>query len=92
MVETDIYRASRGRIGLFEMAADPPQPILAPGTASRRRATTDPACFEENAESVELWSPGNPSFQEHAVQLAGPAFLARQVLVFFVGAIRGMSV
>ena len=87
-----VYRASRSRIGLFETAAEPPQPILAPGTASRRRATTDPARFEENAESVELWSPGNPSFQEHAVQLAGPAFLARQVFVFFVGVIRGMSV
>ena len=27
------------------------------------RVTTDPAYFEENAESVELWSPGNPLFQ-----------------------------
>ena len=27
------------------------------------RVTTDPAYFEENAESLELWSPGNPLFQ-----------------------------
>ena len=24
--------------------------------------TTDPAYYEEHAESVELWSPGNPLF------------------------------
>ena len=27
------------------------------------RVTTDPAYFEENAESMELWTPGNPLFQ-----------------------------
>ena len=27
------------------------------------RVTTDPAYFEENAESLELWSPGNPLFK-----------------------------
>ena len=30
--------------------------------AERLRVTTDPAYFEEHAESVELWSPGNPLF------------------------------
>ena len=25
--------------------------------------TTDAAYYEENSESVELWSPGNPFFQ-----------------------------
>ena len=27
------------------------------------RITTDPDYYEENAESLELWSPGNPLFQ-----------------------------
>ena len=36
--------------------------LLAPGMAERLRVTTDPQYFEENAESVELWSPGNRLF------------------------------
>ena len=36
--------------------------LLTPGMAQRLRVTTDPAYYEENAESVELWSPGNPLF------------------------------
>ncbi len=36
--------------------------LLAPGMSERLRVTTDPAYFEEHAESVELWSPGNPLF------------------------------
>ncbi len=37
--------------------------LLAPGMSERLRVTTDPEYFEEHAESVELWSPGNPLFQ-----------------------------
>ena len=37
--------------------------LLAPGMNERLRVTTDPGYFEENSESVELWSPGNPLFQ-----------------------------
>ena len=29
----------------------------------RLRVTTDPAYYEKNADSVELWSPGNPLFK-----------------------------
>ena len=36
--------------------------LLAPGMAERLRVTTDPAYFEDHAESVELWSPGSPLF------------------------------
>ena len=36
--------------------------LLAPGMTERLRVTTDPQYFEENAESLELWSPGNPLF------------------------------
>ena len=43
--------------------------LLAPGMAERLRVTTDPAYYEEHAESLELWSPGNPLF-------APPALLA----------------
>ena len=37
--------------------------LLAPGMAARLRVTTDPAYYAEHAESVELWSPGNPLFR-----------------------------
>ena len=43
--------------------------LLAPGMAERLRVTTDPDYFEDHAESVELWSPGNPLFR-------GPELLA----------------
>ena len=36
--------------------------LLTPGMSERVRVTTDPQYFEEHAESVELWSPGNPLF------------------------------
>ena len=45
----------------------PPGPreygLLAPGRPEPLRANTDPTYYEENAESVEFWSPGNPLFQ-----------------------------
>ena len=37
--------------------------LLAPGMKEPLRMTTDPEYYEENSESVELWSPGNPFFQ-----------------------------
>ncbi len=36
--------------------------LSAPGMAEPLRITTDPDYFEEHAESMELWSPGNPLF------------------------------
>ena len=36
--------------------------LLAPGMAEPIRVTTDTTYYEENSESVELWSPGNPVF------------------------------
>ena len=36
--------------------------LLAPGMSEPLRVTTDPEYFEEHAESMELWSPGNPVF------------------------------
>ena len=36
--------------------------LRAPGMAHELRVTTDPDYYEEQAESVELWSPGNPTF------------------------------
>ena len=36
--------------------------LLAPGMRERLRVTTDLTYYEEHAESVELWSPGNPLF------------------------------
>jgi len=35
---------------------------LAPGMERKIRITTDPEYFQEHAESMELWSPGNPLF------------------------------
>ena len=44
--------------------------LLAPGMNQALRVTTDPAYYEEHAESLELWSPGNPLFHapEHGVK------------------------
>ena len=47
--------------------------LLAPGMTERLRVTTDPEYFEEHAESMELWSPGNilfvpPEFSEEDVE------------------------
>ena len=36
--------------------------VLEPGMNERVRVTSDPAYYENNAESMELWSPGNPLF------------------------------
>ena len=36
--------------------------LLAPGMKTPVRVTTDPEYFEENADSVEFWSPGSPLF------------------------------
>ena len=37
--------------------------LLAPGMPEPLRVTTDPTYYEQHAESVELWSPGNPLFK-----------------------------
>ena len=37
--------------------------LQAPGMPQPIRVTTDPEYYEENSESVELWSPGNPCFE-----------------------------
>ena len=37
--------------------------LLVPGAQKLLRVATDPDYYEDNAESVELWSPGNPLFQ-----------------------------
>ena len=36
--------------------------LLAPGMREPLRVTTDPQYFEENADSLEFWSPGSPLF------------------------------
>jgi hypothetical protein len=33
-----------------------------PGLAHEVRISTNPAYYEQNADNVELWSPGNPTF------------------------------
>lgn len=38
-----------------------------PGMLEPVRVTTDPVYFEEHADSVELWSPGNPLFPSEPV-------------------------
>jgi len=35
-----------------------------PGAAASIRVSTDPAYYEQNADTIELWSPGNPVFPE----------------------------
>ncbi len=36
--------------------------FTAPGMSEAVRVSTDPAYYEQHADSVELWSPGNPTF------------------------------
>ena len=36
---------------------------LAPGMKREVRVTTDPVYYEEHADNVELWSPGNELFR-----------------------------
>ena len=45
--------------------------LLVSGMTERLRVTTDPEYFEEHAESLELWSPGNPLFTLSGVHNAG---------------------
>ncbi len=47
---------------------DPLTAILRSGArrllAQAVRVSTDPSYYEQHADSVELWSPGNPTFPE----------------------------
>jgi hypothetical protein len=35
-----------------------------PGLSHEVRISTDPTYYEQNADNVELWSPGNPTFPQ----------------------------
>ena len=59
--------------------------LLAPGMAERLRVTTDPAYYEEHAESVELWSPGNPLFNAPELLAASQALPEKKTLADFLG-------
>ncbi len=37
--------------------------LIAPGMQESIRVTTDPDYYEQNSDSLELWSPGNPFFK-----------------------------
>ena len=56
--------------------------LLAPGMRERLRVTTNPTYYEEHAESVELWSPGNPLFTppEFTAEVKGDEFPAETTL------------
>jgi hypothetical protein len=38
-----------------------------PGMSRSVRISTNPAYYEQNADNVELWSPGNPTFPPSAI-------------------------
>ena len=59
--------------------------LLAPGMRERLRVTTDPAYYEEHAESVELWSPGNPLFSAPELLAASEALPEKKTLADFLG-------
>ena len=59
--------------------------LLAPGMAERLRVTTDPAWYEEHAESVELWSPGNPLFKAPELLAASEALPEKKTLADLLG-------
>ena len=58
--------------------------LRAPGMREALRVTTDPAYYEEHAESVELWSPGSPLFRPPELPGSGgelaPGATLREVL------------
>lgn len=54
--------------------------LSVPGAQEPLRVTTDPDYYEENAESVELWSPGNPLFQIPESEARAEHFLADETL------------
>ena len=58
--------------------------LLAPGMRERLRVTTDPAWYEEHAESVELWSPGNPLFRAPELLTATEEMPEKKVLADFL--------
>ena len=58
--------------------------LLAPGMRERLRVTTDPAYYEEHAESVELWSPGNPLFNAPDILAASEALPEKKTLADFL--------
>ena len=59
--------------------------LLAPGMGERLRVTTDPMYYEEHAESVELWSPGNPLFNAPELLAASEALPEKKTLTDFLG-------
>ena len=59
--------------------------LLAPGMGERLRVTTDPAYYEEHAESVELWSPGNPLFNAPELLAASEALPEKKTLADLLG-------
>ena len=59
--------------------------LLAPGMAERLRVTTDPAWYEEHAESVELWSPGNPLFKAPELAVTPDAPVEHETLKEILG-------
>ena len=60
--------------------------LLSPGMRERLRVTTDPVYYEEHAESVELWSPGNPLFNApELVAAASEALPEEKTLADFLG-------
>ena len=59
--------------------------LLAPGMRERLRVTTDPVYYEEHAESVELWSPGNPLFNAPELLAATEALPEKETLADFLG-------
>jgi hypothetical protein len=40
-----------------------------PGLTRKVRISTNPAYYEQNADNVELWSPGNPTFPSSMIGL-----------------------
>ena len=54
--------------------------LSVPGAQEPLRVTTDPDYYGENAESMELWSPGNPLFQAPESEARTEHFSADETL------------
>ena len=47
--------------------------IRAPGMPDWIRISTNPAYYEQHADAMELWSPGNPTFPDLNVAPSAPS-------------------
>ena len=59
--------------------------VRMPGFGASVRVSTDPNYYEEHADTVELWSPGNPTFPSEPSELNAVGAAAPNLRVLLDG-------